>query len=134
MAMPSNQPSLSTVVVPAAILADFLGVPERRIEELTRDRVLVQQPNGAYHLKSATDAFYKHKYGRKTSYEEEHARLERIKRQEAELNLTARKAAMGILEKPAATERQVNQRGKGVRKGNNRAAKVKPEPAAAEIR
>ncbi len=125
--MPSNQPSLSTIVVPAAILADFLGVPERRIEELTRDRVLVQQPNGAYHLKSATDAF-------KTSYEEEHARLERIKRQEAELNLTARKAAMGILEKPAATERQVNQRGKGVRKGNNRAAKVKPEPAAAEIR
>jgi hypothetical protein len=81
--------SFSNVNVPTNVLADFLGISVRRIDQLVKASVITKQASGAFHFRSAVDEYYVYKLvpKKKVDFDHEHALHEKAKRQMAENEL-----------------------------------------------
>lgn len=87
--MAGGELNLSNVNVSAGVLAGFLDITERRVNQLAREKVLTRLPGGAFSLKESTLAYYTYKLTptEKYDHDKEAALLMAAKRERAVIDL-----------------------------------------------
>ncbi len=77
------------MMVNAKTMAKIMDLSERRINQLVSEGVIGKEPDGQYNVMQVIVDYYKNKSGVEAgiNYEQEHAMLEKIKRETAEIEL-----------------------------------------------
>ena len=76
------------LIISAADLAKALKLSTRRVNQLVKESILKRGADGKFYLPDAADDYYAFKHtGEKINYEQEHALLEKAKRETAEIEL-----------------------------------------------
>lgn len=70
-------------------LAEIIGITDRQVRRLEEQEIIQKNGHGEYDLTSCLDAYYQYKYRPPTNadYDKEHALLEKVKREKAEIEL-----------------------------------------------
>lgn len=71
------------------VMAQILEMGERRIQQLSKDGIISREPDGTFDAMKVVIEYYKNKNGidGSTNYDNEHALLEKAKRETAEIEL-----------------------------------------------
>jgi len=83
-------------IVSSAELSEVLKITVRRVNQLVEDNKIFREPDGKYKLADSVENYYAYKFrsDEETNYDLEHALLERVKREKAELDLETQKGAL----------------------------------------
>lgn len=78
-----------SMMVNAKQMAKIMDLSERRINQLVTEKVITKDPDGQFNVMKVILDYYKNKngIGNGINYDEEHALLEKVKRETAEIEL-----------------------------------------------